>query len=142
MTRHDLAGALLVALLVSAFSGRALAHGDAAPQPVDTTGLEALGEDWRSSNPFRGNQRAIEIGARGYNSNCARCHGLDAKSGGMAPDLRALEPNDETDAWYLSRVLGGATRDGRVKMPPFQGLLNQEAVWAIRSYIDSLPDDQ
>lgn len=118
-----------------------LAHGDAAPQPVDTTGLEPLGPDILPTNPYRGNKRAIEIGAHGYNSNCARCHGLDVKSGGMAPDLRALEPNDDNDAWFITRVLHGATINDRVKMPPFEGILSQEAIWAIRAYIDSQPDD-
>jgi mono/diheme cytochrome c family protein len=31
--------------------------------------------------------------------------------------------------------------NGRQKMPPFDGLLSQEAIWAIRTYIDSRPDD-
>jgi len=132
------AGALL-ALVLSC--GLAFAHGDGAPQPVDTTGLEPLGEDWLPTNPYRGNKVAIEIGARGYNSNCARCHGLDVKSGGMAPDLRALEPTDDGDGWFLTRVRMGATRDDRVKMPPFEGLISQEAIWAIRAYIDAQPDD-
>jgi hypothetical protein len=26
-------------------------------------------------------------------------------------------------------------------MPPFEGLLSQEAIWSIRTYIDSQPDD-
>ncbi|KAB2941936.1 MAG: cytochrome c-550 PedF [Hyphomicrobium sp.] len=117
------------------------AHGDAAPQPVDTTGLRPLGTEWLLSNPYRGDPKAIEIGSKGYNSNCARCHGLDVKSGGMAPDLRALEVNDQMDAWFLSRVINGAKRDDRVKMPPFENILSQEAMWAIRSYIDAQPDD-
>lgn len=117
------------------------AHGDGAPQPVDTTGLKPLGEDTVMVNPYRGDKLAIEIGARGYNSNCARCHGLDVKSGGMAPDLRALPPDDDSDGWFLQRVLHGAVHDDRVKMPPFDGLLSQEAIWAIRSYIDAQPDD-
>lgn len=117
-----------------------LAHGDGAPQPVDTTGLKPLGEDWVAENPYRGDEKAIEIGARGYNSNCARCHGLDAKSGGIAPDVRAVEPTAEGDAWFISRVRGGAVRGDAVKMPPFDGLLSQEAMWAIKSYIDAQPD--
>lgn len=133
---------LLIALaIVMALPVVAWAHGDAAPQPVDTTGLEPLGPEWRLSNPYRGSHKAIEIGSKGYNSNCARCHGLDVKSGGMAPDLRALEVNDQMDAWFLTRVLNGAKRDDRVKMPPFENILSQEAIWAIRSYIDSQPDD-
>jgi cytochrome c-550 PedF len=123
-------------------ANRVLAHGDMAPSPVDTTGLDPLGEEWRPNNPYRGNAKAIEIGARGYNSNCARCHGLDVKSGGMAPDLRQLESTDEGDAWFLMRIRGGAKRDDRVKMPPFEGILSQEAMWAIRSYIESRPKDQ
>lgn len=138
--RAQLLVAAVSAFLIAA-AGPALSHGDGAPQPVDTTGLEPLGGELRGTNPYRGKAKAIEIGAKGYNSNCARCHGLDVKSGGMAPDLRALPVDDETDAWYLTRVLNGARRDDRVKMPPFEGLLSQEAIWAIRSYIDSQPDD-
>jgi len=132
---------LAVLVCLAAFASEAYAHGDGAPQPVDTTGLKPLGEDVVPVNPYRGDPKAIEIGARGYNSNCARCHGLDVKSGGMAPDLRALEPNDDNDGWFITRVLHGATVNDRVKMPPFAGLLSQEAIWAIRSYIDSQPDD-
>lgn len=136
--------ATIVALFL-ACGGPAFAHGDGAPQPVDTKGLDALGADWLGSNPYRKNEKfhdvAVEIGSRGYNSNCARCHGLDVKSGGMAPDLRSLGENESDDAWFISRVLRGATINGRQKMPPFDGLLSQEAIWAIRTYIDSRPDD-
>lgn len=129
------------ALTTAILATGVMAHGDMAPQPLDTTGLDPLGEEWRATNPYRGNPKAIEIGARGYNSNCARCHGLDVKSGGMAPDLRMLESTEEGDAWFLMRIRSGAKRDDRVKMPPFEGILNQEAMWAIRSYIESQPKD-
>ena len=79
---------LTAAVLSVAVSQQAMAHGDGAPQPVDTTGLKELGEEWLKKNPYKGNKLAEEIGARGYNSNCARCHGLEAKSGGASPDLR------------------------------------------------------
>lgn len=119
----------------------ALAHGDGAPQPVDTEGLDALGEAWLTENPYKGNELAIEIGSSGYNSNCARCHGLDAKSGGIAPDLRWLEDDLEGDEWYIYRVRNGAIRNGVTYMPRFEGLLSQEAMWAIRAYINAQPDD-
>lgn len=137
------------ALLAMALSAllpleHARAHGDGAPQPVDTTGLAPLGEEWRATNPYRNDDKlrdvAIEVGSRGYNSNCARCHGLEAKSGGMAPDLRELGEGESEDGWFISRVLHGATVGERQKMPPFEGLLSQEAIWAIRTYIDSRPE--
>lgn len=71
----------------------AFAHGDVAPQPVNTDALPDVGEEWLIENPYRDQgdevwQAAIEIGDSGYNQNCARCHGLGVVSGGLAPDLR------------------------------------------------------
>ena len=37
-----------------AMTGLAWAHGDVAPQAVDTTGLTPLGEDVQAENPYRG----------------------------------------------------------------------------------------
>lgn len=125
----------------------ALPHGDAAPQAVDTAGLPDLPEEMASENPWRRAEdgllmTAVEIGAKGFNSNCARCHGLEAISGGLAPDLRFLEADDWGDEWYLSRVLDGYEQNGAVKMPPFADILSQEAIWAIRTYVETRPDDQ
>ena len=131
--------------LTALATGAVQAHGDVTPQAVDTAGLPELGAEWVETNPFRESgeygELAIEIGASAYNQNCARCHGLQAISGGIAPDLRVLEEDYDGDAWYIERVTNGAVRDGRVYMPPFVGLINQEGLWAIRTYIDSRPED-
>src|SRR6516165_16008 len=66
-------------------------HGDVTPQAVDTSSLPQLGQEWRPENPFRANEAAIKIGTSAYNQNCARCHGLEAISGGIAPDLRKID---------------------------------------------------
>lgn len=133
------------------FIDQASAHGDAAPQPVDTGNLPKLGtEKWLPDDPFREGEHkteALEVGARGYNANCARCHGLEAVSGGIAPDVRKLNVDcggdeaciKEMDGYYIETVRKGRTRDGRVYMPPFEGIISQEAMWAIRTYIDSRP---
>ena len=134
-----------IMLLTAMLATRALAHGNVSPQAVDTTGLPELGSEWVETNPFRDDAElrdlAIEIGASAYNQNCARCHGLEAVSGGIAPDLRLLEEDYDGDSWYIERVTNRAVRDGRVYMPPFANLINQEGLWAIRTYIDSRPDD-
>lgn len=126
------------ALLLLAFSATLWAHGDVVPQDVKTEGLEALGEEWLEENPYRDNPKAIEIGASAYNQNCAACHGLEAKSGGIAPDLRLLEIGALGDEWYKERVINGAVRDGRVYMPKMADYLSQEALWAVRSYLESV----
>ncbi|PLY07963.1 MAG: cytochrome c-550 PedF [Arcobacter sp.] len=129
-----------LAILVST-AALAFGHGSVTPQPVDTKGLENLGKEWLEENPYKGNKTAIEIGEHAYSENCARCHGLGAVSGGIAPDLRYLEDNIDGDEWYMERIRGGAVRNGNVYMPPFEGVLNQEAMWAIRAYLITLPKD-
>jgi len=58
--------------------------------------------------------------------------------GELLPDLRFLDKGVEGDEWFMERIRGGAVRNGNVYMPPFEGILNQEAMWAIRAYILSV----
>lgn len=147
IARSPLAIAILplALVLLATITVKAWAHGNVTPQAVDTTGLPELGSEWVDTNPFRESDEyrelAIEIGSSAYNQNCARCHGLEAISGGIAPDLRLLEEDYDGDSWYVERVTNGAVRDGRVYMPPFAELISQEGLWAIRTYIDSRPED-
>ncbi len=140
----------LVAVLLAA-CGAAFAHGDVTPQPVDTAGLPSLGDDWKTENPFRGNADAAKIGASAYGGNCAACHGIEAISGGITPDLRKLDGEcaaladagkkaacvKEIDEYFINTVRKGKQRNGAFKMFPFEGKLNQEAMWAIKTYLES-----
>src|ERR1700757_3340611 len=76
------AGSLLAVAACIAGAPAAWSHGDVTPQAVDTTSLPKLGTDWRAENPFRANADAIKVGTSAYNQNCARCHGIEAISGG------------------------------------------------------------
>ncbi|MBI3146537.1 MAG: cytochrome c-550 PedF [Pseudogulbenkiania sp.] len=118
--------------------GTAHAHGDVTPQPVNTGNLKKLGSEWLDSNPYRSNAEAIRIGKSAFSQNCARCHGIDAISGGIAPDLRQLPAADEGDAVFQGRIRFGSIRNGVTYMPPFEGVLSQEAAWAIRSWLDTV----
>lgn len=125
-----------------------LAHGDVAPQAVNTDALPEVGEEWLTENPYRAEAAgedvwlsAVKIGDSGYNQNCARCHGLGAVSGGLAPDLRFLEAEEYGDEWYIERFRHGYTQDGVTKMPAFGDVLGQKAAWAIRTYVETRPED-
>lgn len=136
----------LAALGLSVFATLAFAHGDVSPQPVNTDVLPDVGEEWLTENPYRdaGDEvwsAAVEIGSSGYNQNCARCHGLGVVSGGLAPDLRYLEANEDGDEWFVERFQTGYTQNGITKMPAFGELLGQKAAWAIRTYVEARPDD-
>ncbi len=130
-------------------------HGDMVPQAVDTSSLPQLGEKWLPNNPYTpeapAHKEALRIGSSAYNQNCARCHGLEAISGGISPDLRLFDQDcsgmadagkkqacyKEMEEYFVATVRRGRMRDGRVYMPPFEGTLTQEAIWAIKSYIDT-----
>lgn len=147
-TLSIIGASLLVSLLAT---NLAHAHGDVTPQAVDTTSLPQLGQQWREENPYREHQEAIRIGTSAYAQNCARCHGIDATSGGIAPDLRKLDRDcvtlkleakkqacyKETDKYFLTSIRSGKVRNGAVYMPPFEAMLSQEAMWAIKAYLET-----
>ena len=141
-----LLGLTTAGMLTAVISGQVLAHGDVTPQTIDTTGLKPLGEEWLDENPYtedyENRDLAVKIGSSAYTQNCARCHGLDAISVGIAPDLRYLEPGIDGDEWYKYRVVNGAVRDGRVYMPKMAEHLSQEALWAIRAYLETRATDE
>lgn len=128
-------------VLALGLSSQVFAHGDVTPQAVDTSTLKQVGADWLAENPYRGDKEAIRIGSSAYNQNCARCHGLEAISGGIAPDLRMLPAGAEGDEIFLQRIRHGATRNGKVYMPPFEGILQQEAMWSIRAWLETVHEE-
>lgn len=129
-------------------------HGDVTPHAVDTQSLPPLGDQLQAENPYRGLPEAIRVGASAYTQNCARCHGLEAISGGMSPDLRLLDADctvlkdeakkqgcyKEVDAYFVTAVQLGEVRNGTVYMPPFEKVFNQEAIWAIKAYLETRRD--
>lgn len=153
-TGRQLAWRLTAMALGAALATSALAHGDVTPQAVDTSTLPQLGPKWRDTNPYsagEAHKEALRIGTSAYNQNCARCHGLEAISGGISPDLRKIDSDctgladpakkqmcfDEINEYFVGTVRRGRTRDGRVYMPPFEGTLTQEAIWAIKTYLET-----
>ncbi|MCG7198362.1 cytochrome c-550 PedF [Marinobacter pelagius] len=130
---------LLVPALMG-MTGLAIAHGNVTPQEVDTGKLPELGEEVRMENPFReGNEldkfnaEAVKVGESAYAGNCAGCHGIRAMSGGLTPDLRELTVWD--DEYFINRVRNGTDRG----MPSWKKTLDQNAMWAIKTYVESLP---
>ncbi|WP_334157345.1 c-type cytochrome [Oryzomicrobium sp.] len=121
---------------------------------VDLSALPPLGDAWRDDNPYRGNPVAVAAGRQVFNQACAQCHGSDAdpRQGMPAPDLRPLHrfcqriPSPElkgacmrdNDAFFATSVRFGKVRVGVVHMPPWQGILPQEAVWAVQAFIESV----
>lgn len=72
-------------------------------------------------------------GWRQYMVHCARCHGDDAVSGVMAPDLRkSLSSGATNEATFHSAVKAGRKGKG---MPGFQGTLSDQQISAVYAYV-------
>ena len=128
-----MAAAVLAAGVLIAPNAYAAAGGEAGS--VDTSALPEIEDgNWLDENPYRGSKKAMELGKAAYDGNCARCHGIDMISGGIAPDLRELGP--EYDEYFINHVRNGVQRNGMTYMPAFEGVLDQQTMWAIRSYVD------
>jgi len=132
--------AVVATLVLAAASSAGWAHGDVVPQNVDVKSLPPL-KGPLTENPYRKNAKAIEVGASAYNQNCARCHGLGAVSGGIAPDLRNLPAGNEGDEFFQMRVRHGSVRNGVTYMPPFEGIFSEEAIWAVRAWLETVHQD-
>ncbi|QTR45076.1 cytochrome c-550 PedF [Thiothrix litoralis] len=139
---RSVSAALAALALVAATN--AFAHGDVTPQAINISGLDPLKDSatWEETNPYSGNERAAEIGHHAFAQNCARCHGIDAISGGIAPDLRETLPlGTEGDEIFRERMINGAIRNGVTYMPKFDGIVAQEGLWAIRSWLETVSVD-
>lgn len=143
---------LTVGILAATFALTVRAHGDVTPHPVDTSSLKPIGKEWVLPNPYRGDKKAVVVGAEGYAHNCAACHGLNANAGGVAPDLLALGKDcvgmaskdqqasclKDSDDYFKDVTLHGKKNgEGRFTMPAYESVFTQEAVWAVKAFIDS-----
>ena len=150
--RHARTSGLLAAPMAMLFSlcvGQATL---AAPPVAEPTAPAAP----VPGNPYRGDPAAIEPGHQAYNTHCASCHGMNASQPTPdAPDLRRLnsfcnrlrEPALKThclsdvDTHFLNSVHEGKVRAGVRYMPAWKGVLSDQTVWRIRSFIESQPPD-
>ncbi|MGQ0701272.1 MAG: c-type cytochrome [Panacagrimonas sp.] len=126
------------------------------PEPVaptaDSSRLPPLGETWLAANPYRGNAEVIDTGRQMFNQGCAVCHGVDAVGErAPAPDLRGLQAycrriedstlraacDKDVDTHFIKVVRKGKTLVGTVHMPAWDGVLRQEQVWAIKTFIEA-----
>jgi mono/diheme cytochrome c family protein len=74
------------------------------------------------------NKANIGAGETVYNNNCAVCHGDGLVSTGQFFDLRRLTANDRAR-------FDNSVRNGKNQMPPWKGVLSDEEIDQVWSYI-------
>lgn len=93
--------------------------------------------DWKRTvhfnpPPLEADEETLAEGHMAYQDICMGCHGLNAVSGLLIPDLRGSAYLWNEEAWH-NVVLGGALRDRG--MASFANNLDKERSQAIRAYV-------
>lgn len=88
----------------------------------------------RLSNPFEGQQRARQAGAKLFARECAACHGPDGMGLGKAPPLNRTEVREASSGALFWVLRNGSLRRG---MPSFAHLPAAQR-WQIITYLATL----
>ena len=99
-----------------------------AEQPTRTTEIE---------NPFAGRADLVEEGRSLFNQYCSHCHGPNAVQGERPRDLRRLSIRYGNAA---STVFYETVTTGRMDagMPVWKGVLTDDVLWRIFTYLQSV----
>lgn len=97
----------------------------------------AAAQDERPVNPFAGKQEAIAEGNSLFNQYCSHCHGPNAVQGERPRDLRRLKIRygDDAIAVFYKTVTNGRMEKG---MPVWKGVLPEETMWKIFTFLSSI----
>lgn len=97
-------------------------------------------------NPYVNDPEQILVGEQLFEANCASCHGITGEgdgpaSGGINPppgNLAARHPSMSDSYMYWRISEGGLMKPFNSIMPGWKGLLDEESIWQIISYVRTM----
>ena len=104
--------------------------------PVVANGDDAAA---RPRNPFSGDKAVATEGGSLFNQFCSHCHGPWAEQGERPRDLRRLNLRygDDAIAMFYQTVNTGRLDKG---MPVWKGVLSDEVLWKIYTFLETVQD--
>lgn len=98
-------------------------------------------EDARPTNPLEGRKDLVEEGGSLFNQYCSHCHGPYAIQAIRMRDLRRLKIRygDDAISTYWKTVQEGRMDKG---MPVWGGVLPDETVWKIYTFLQTIQSEE
>lgn len=98
------------------------------------------------TNPLKRDEANLNEGKELYQANCASCHGSGGEgdgpaSGGLNPKPQNLAENQSrlSDSYLFWRISEGGLMDPFYSlMPAWRGLLDEEEIWQIITYVRTM----
>ena len=133
---------VLVAVLCSYLMPASLAHEIASEIVARWIADETVAA---VENPINANRRSANRGRRIFAQRCAVCHGDKGAGDGPAgksispqvADLTAYEVQDQSDGALYWKI-----GEGRVAMPAWKAILDDDERWNLVNYIRSLKESE
>jgi mono/diheme cytochrome c family protein len=98
------------------------------------------------TNPLNDDEGAVIAGGELFQANCSSCHGINGEGDGVA--ARGLEPPPKnlarnqpslSDAYLYWRISDGGLMDPfNSLMPAWRGLMDEEKIWQVITYLRTL----
>src|SRR5262249_21340783 len=91
----------------------------------------------RPVNPYSGNPQVAQEGSSLFNQYCSHCHGQWAEQGERPRDLRRLRIRygDDAISMFYTTVSTGRMEKG---MPVWKGVLSDETLWKIFTFLETV----
>lgn len=137
---------LWIALTVLMLSGLFLAACGGGSSKPTIVRKDPPAEYAGKTNPYTGDQAAIDEGKTLYTQNCETCHGTAGLGDG--PAGASLDPHpgnlqqaskDASEAYLFWIVNEGGAAAGRsASMASYKGILTEDEIWKILAYVKTL----
>ena len=125
------------------YVGATVVKTTAQQAPRNPNGWDLPAEADQEKNPLAGDEKAVADGKQLFEKNCKRCHGPGGLGDGPDADPDATD-NDLTNPKRADRNDDGTVfykvSNGRKKpkMPAFKEELNEQQIWTVVTYVQSL----
>ena len=98
------------------------------------------------TNPLKNTEKNLTEGESLYQANCSSCHGSGGQgdgpaSGGLNPKPQnlAVTQSKQSDAYLYWRISeGGLMEPFNSLMPAWRGLLDEDQIWQIITYVRTM----